>query len=48
MVCKNVKAALDSFDSEVISQNIELWKQYGIDWASIVSELAETNADVTL
>ena len=44
---QNVKAALDSFDSEVISQNIELFKQYGIDWTSVVSELADTNADVS-
>ncbi|MEP6748466.1 MAG: hypothetical protein ABJB86_12115, partial [Bacteroidota bacterium] len=44
---KNIQSVLTSFDSNVISQNIELWKQYGIDWTSIVAELEKTNADVS-
>ena len=44
---QSVKTALDSYDSEAISQNIELFNQYGIDWAAIIAQLAETNADVT-
>lgn len=44
---QNVQATLKSFDSNSISQNIEQWKQYGIDWADIVKELENTNANVS-
>lgn len=44
---QNVMSALKSFDSNFISQNIEQWKQYEIDWAAIIKELESTNADVT-
>jgi hypothetical protein len=44
---QNVQAALKSFDSNFISKNIDQWKQYGIDWAAIIKELENTNADVS-
>jgi hypothetical protein len=44
---QHVKATLESFDSNVISQNIDIWKQYGIDWAQIIAELENTNADIS-
>ena len=44
---KNVQSTLNTFDSEIIAQNIELWKQYGIDWTKIISELEATSADVS-
>jgi hypothetical protein len=44
---QNVYAAIKSFDSNVISQTIEAWKQYGIDLASIIKELEDTNADTS-
>src|ERR1700744_74856 len=44
---QNIQATLKSFDSNVFSQAIENWKQYGIDLASIIAELEKTNADVS-
>ncbi|MGN6530334.1 MAG: hypothetical protein ACTHK0_01095 [Ginsengibacter sp.] len=44
---QNVEAALKSFDSNFISQNIDQWKQNGIDYQAIIKELENTNADVS-
>ena len=44
---QHVQAAMQSFDSAVISQNIEIWKKYGIDWSAIIAELEKTNADTS-
>ncbi|MDB5009531.1 MAG: hypothetical protein JWQ06_320, partial [Mucilaginibacter sp.] len=44
---KSVYAALQSFDSNVISQTIETWKKYGIDLASIIKELESTKANTS-
>ncbi|HEX5152128.1 MAG TPA: hypothetical protein VFW07_11825 [Parafilimonas sp.] len=44
---KSIQSTLSTFDSEIIAQNIELWKQYGIDWTKIISELESTSADVS-
>ncbi|MEX6689614.1 hypothetical protein QTN47_19070 [Danxiaibacter flavus] len=44
---QHVKASLDTTDSNIISQNIESFKQYGINWVDILNELFKTKADVS-
>lgn len=43
----SVQYALKSTDTAQISQQIENFKQYGIDWAAILAELGKTNANTT-
>ncbi|MEO6851915.1 MAG: hypothetical protein ABI203_00540 [Mucilaginibacter sp.] len=44
---QNIQTVLNSYDPAVVAQNIELWKQYGIDLAAILAELEKTNANVS-
>lgn len=43
---QSIQNALKSFDSGLIAQNVEIWNKYQIDFADILKELENTNADV--
>lgn len=42
----SVVSALKSYDSKTLSETVEIWNNLGIDFASVVSEVEATTADV--
>jgi len=44
---QSIVSTLKTFDSAIVDQSIEAWKNLGIDYGAIIGELENTNADVS-